>query len=342
MSGLKTVLALATGMAASMMSVAVAATDLPAAQQCAPAVYTEITAPAAEAAPPYPLKCSLSLKPGDVVRRRLLLEGESASGVTIDCNGAQIGDEDTKVTAKTPTIAIWSKQGGTESDPVWSRPTDVVIRDCKIVGAVRTWGIGAGGIVPIQVEESRHADFTTRAQLAAPTRVQIMDSEFQAIGAIPIYVGPGTTDVTVTGSTFSGRAAIAIYLDHESAENRIEGNKFPISVKREMLSVDGSARNVITGNEFGELGERGGIMLYRNCGERGVIRHQTPSDNRIYDNKFATGSMATKLVVENSRSGKRRKASFCELDAGYPFGSSINNDDLGQNNYIQSNQTISE
>lgn len=338
MSGLKAVLALAAGVTASITSVAVAATDLPAAQQCAPSVYTEIIAPAGKKAPPFPLKCSLSLKPGDVVNRRLLLEGASSSGATIDCNGAQIGGEDTQV----PMIGIWSRQGGTESEPVWSRPTDITIRNCKIIGSFRTWGIGAGGVVPIQVEQSHYADAIERYQRAAPTRVQIIDSEIHTTGVIPIYVGPGTTAFTVTGTTFTGKAAIAIYLDHESADNRIEGNKFPISVSRELISVDGSARNVIADNEFGELGKRGGITLYRNCGERGVIRHQTPSDNRIYNNKFAKGAVIEKLIVENSRSGGRKRASFCDMDAGYPFGSSVNDDDLGKNNYIQSNEVIRE
>lgn len=273
----------------------------------------------------------------DIVQRHLLLQGEQASNVTIDCNGAQIGQPESNGKNESPTIGIWSRQQGPANNPVWSRPTDVTIRGCKIHGNIVLWGIGSGNDIPIQISESRNSDFTMRAQRAAPTRIQIVDSQIHSSGRIPVYVGPGTSAVTLRGSTITGKTAIAIYLDAESANNIIEYNHLPITVDREIISIDGSAGNVIRNNEFGILGRRGGVLLYRNCGERGVIRHQSPSNNKIYGNRFAPGADATRLVIENARSGKQNKPSFCSLDEGYPFGSSINDDDLGQNNLIYSN-----
>lgn len=329
------------GLAVVAGAALVYATEATAAESCAPSVYAAITSPAPKNAPPFPLTCSLSLAPGDVVRRKLLLQGAAASGVTIDCNGAQIGDEAMKITKLAPTIAIMAQREGTASEPAWSRPTDVTIRGCQIYGAMLLWGIGPVADFAFRAQESRNPDFTARAQSAAPTRVQIVDSEFHATPkVIPIYLGPGTTAFSLTGSTLSGSAHIAIYMDAETADNRIENNKFPLRVEREIISVDGSAGNVIRNNDFSTLGERGGITLYRNCGEKGIIRHQTPSNNQITDNRFDMGQDETKLVIENSRSGGRKKPGYCVLDAGYPFGSSVNDDDLGHDNQIKDNKAV--
>jgi hypothetical protein len=93
--------------------------------------------------------------------------------------------------------------------------------------------------------------------------------------------------VTLRNSTISGRSdVVPIYLDAESAENVIKDNNIGVQTsRREQIAIDGSARNLIVGNRLSGL-NRGGIFLYRNCGERGVIRHQGPEDNVIIGNVF--------------------------------------------------------
>ena len=122
-------------------------------------------------------------------------------------------------------------------------------------------------------------------------------------------------------------------MDAESAWNTITNNTFDISTGREQIAIDGSAHNKIIANTFRQP-KKGGIYLYRNCGEGGTVRHQAPSNNIIIDNIFSRTdlSQGARLIWENSRRGNRR---YCHEDDGYMFGSSLDNDDNGVNNTIQ-------
>ena len=150
-------------------------------------------------------------------------------------------------------------------------------------------------------------------------------------------MGPGVTRVTVSGGRFTGRSdSTAIYLDAESAETVIRDVDFNLATPREKIAVDGSARNIIVGNRFA-LGGQGGVFLYRNCGEDGVIRHQTPSDNVITDNVFTGASrLRPRTVVVGAREGGRR---YCAADRGWPFGSSLDDGDHATGNTVARNRT---
>ncbi|MGV3578830.1 MAG: right-handed parallel beta-helix repeat-containing protein, partial [Brevundimonas sp.] len=90
----------------------------------------------------------------------------------------------------------------------------------------------------------------------------------------------------------------------------------------------------IEANRF-QLGGRGGVFLYRNCGEDGVIRHQTPSNNTITGNRFDGAALiAPRPVVVGSREGRRR---YCGDDAGYPYGSSVDDGDHATGNVVTGN-----
>lgn len=282
---------------------------------------------------PYRLACQARLERGQTIVRPLIIEGAEASGTSLDCQGGAVGRRGQSVTTRQPTIAIWSSR---DSNTRWSRPSDITIKNCTIHGAIRIWGMGADGQYEDLRTSSRTAGHTQAAQAAAPSRITLEDLAFVAKGTIPLYVGPGVTNVEVTGSRFSGETvATAIYLDAESAGNRIENNRFAIRTGREIIAVDGSARNQISRNQI-ELYGKGGIFLYRNCGERGVIRHQTPSNNTITDNVFTGASwLRSRLIVLGSREGRR---SYCGDDAGYPFGSSADDGDHAYNNHLARNR----
>jgi hypothetical protein len=277
---------------------------------------------------PLHLTCSLTLGPDEVVVRPLVISGAVADGLTLDCGGGALGTPGARVAAARPTVLIRADATG--------RPADVTLRACRIFGAVRIWGLGAEGDYEALRAASRQPGFTARAQALAPTRIRLEQVTITAEGTIPLYVGPGVTGVELVGSRLDGRSdATAIYLDHESARSRIVNNTIATRTTRELIAIDGSAENRIEDN-FLDLNGRPGILLYRNCGERGVIRHQTPSHNRITDNTF-TGApwLWPRLVVENAREGRR---SYCGDDAGYPFGSSRNDGDGGRDNLIRDNR----
>jgi len=82
---------------------------------------------------------------------------------------------------------------------------------------------------------------------------------------------------------------------------------------------------------------RGGIYLYRNCGEGGTVRHQSPQQNLIEKNTFNLQGLNRGHwgIWIGSRNGNRN---YCEHDAGYPFGSSVDNGDFANNNTIRNNK----
>ena len=301
---------------------------LPAARPCTAAEMQTLTA--AETTP-YRLICRAELKGGRATRP-VLIQGVEASGAGIDCGGGALGRAGFPVTTREPTVAIWSRAEGGG----FSRPTDIYLRDCTVHGAVRVWGMGAGGSMSDLRDSSRTPGHTAAAQGAAPTRIALDRISFMASGSIPLYVGPGVTGLSLTGSRFSGRSvSVAVYLDAESRENSLVRNVFDITTGREQVAVDGSAFNRISGNRFNLRG-RGGIFLYRNCGEDGVIRHQTPSDNTIVDNVFTGANwLRPQTVVVGAREGNRR---YCADDRGWPFGSSADDGDNAGRNVVQRNR----
>ena len=254
------------------------------------------------------------------------LEGSGENGRVIDLQGGWLNE------GKLTEMVIRSK----DMEKGWDVPERITIRNGRIHGSIRIYGLGVNGEAPKVRDSSHREGHTSRAQAAAPHGIVLEDLQIEADHRIPFYLGPGVTGVMVRNCTFTGwSASTTIYLDAESGGNRIEGCTFNVRSGREVMAVDGSATNTIVGNRFLQLGY-GGIYLYRNCGEGGTVRHQAPQGNVIEDNFFnmkdlRSGSYGIWL---GSRQGLR---SYCEDDAGYPFGSSIDNRDFADHNTVRGN-----
>jgi hypothetical protein len=253
-------------------------------------------------------------------------EGSGDNGRVIDLQGGWLNE------GKLTEMLIRSK----ETERGWEVPEKITIRNGRIRGSIRIYGLGVNGEAAKVRESSHHEGHTARAQAAAPRAILLEDLKIEADHRIPLYLGPGVTGVTVRNCTFAGwSASTTVYLDAESGGNRIEGCTFNVRSGREVMAVDGSATNTIVGNHFLQV-SYGGIYLYRNCGEGGTVRHQTPQGNVIEKNFFnmkdlRSGSYGIWL---GSRQGRR---SYCEEDAGYPFGSSIDNRDFADHNTVRRN-----
>ena len=145
----------------------------------------------------------------------------------------------------------------------------------------------------------------------------------------------GSARSTCRQSRVIGRSSsVAVYLDAESARNTLAGNTFEIETGREVIAVDGSARNRILDNRF-RIGWRGGIYLYRNCGEGGTVRHQTPSFNTVTGNRFSYGlPLHLPAISVGAREGWWL---YCGEDDGFPFGSSADNGDNATDNVVENN-----
>ena len=317
-------------MPAALVLLALATSDPVVARACSPAEGAALTAPVDAAAPALRLTCFATLPPGRSIQRRVLFEGAEASGAGIDCNGGFIGRPGVPTSTRSPTVAVWSRRDG----QVWSVPRDVRVTRCTIHGNLRIWGLGRDDLDSLRAS-SRTPGHTAAVQASAPTGVTLTDVTFVATGSIPLYVGPGVTGVHMTGGGFRGRSvSTATYLDAESADAVIRNVAFDIRTGREHIAVAGSASNRIEDNRF-QLGGRGGVFLYRNCGEDGVVRHQTPSGNRVTGNRF-DGAVwfRPRAVIVGSREGRRR---YCGDDAGLAFGSSAEDGDHATGNVVEGN-----
>ena len=302
---------------------------------CSAGVRSALTAPATAASPTIKLTCSITLEPDDVITKQIIYAGSKASGIILDCGGASIS-EDTLETLgiNKPMIQIQSVK---KADGSWDVPTDMTITNCSITGSIRLQGLGTNGQAKQVQLSSLSADHTRKAQAAAPTRILFSRLKLTGDGPIPLYLGPGLTQVTLTRSQLAGTGVTAMYLDAESANNTITNNTFSVKTKsREQIAIDGSARNVISGNTFTNPAN-GGIFVYRNCGEGGTIRHQKPQYNTISGNTFhyQTAFLAKPAVWLNSRRGAQR---YCFRDPAHPFGSSLSSQDFAQFNTVTGNR----
>lgn len=256
----------------------------------------------------------------------IVLAGEAASHAVLDGGGGWFND------GKLTEIIVRAERtvGG------WSRPVNVTIRNGRLRGSIRIMGLGRNGEAVAVRQSSVTRGHTERAQAVAPSNIVISNMEIEAGGKIALYVAPGVTGVILENSKITGNSrSTAVYLDAESAGNIIRNNVFDAQLAREVIAVDGSAGNLIEKNRFVRL-PFGGIYLYRNCGEGGTVRHQTPHDNIISDNEFAMGTLTFRnyAIWLGSRNGWRL---YCGQDAGFDFGSSADNRDFADHNTVRNN-----
>jgi hypothetical protein len=298
---------------------------------CTADVYVHLRASALAATAPVEVDCDLSFAKTDVIALPIAFSGSAASGLTLDCNGGALD-------GTVPKMRTMLVQSVRRSDGSWDVPRDIRIRNCTIKGDVRIQGLGRNGQAEGVRLSSLEAGHTERAQAAAPSGITFENITFIANGAIPLYAAPGVTEMTVENSRFTGSTtSTAIYLDAESARNRIIGNTFDIHTTwRETIAVDGSADNRIANNIF-ENPVKGGIFLYRNCGEGGTIRHQKPERNIITGNTFRYANFwaARPAVWLGSRQGI---SPFCVFRPDRPFGSSLSRFDHAQHNVVTGNR----
>lgn len=251
------------------------------------------------------------------------------SDTIIDCKGGLFNNGK-------PTYLIIRSKKTTDG---WIQTKNVTIQNCKINGAIRVIGLGENGQAEGVKQSSFSLGHTARAQSIAPTNIKLLNVIIDGVSnKTLLYLAPGTTFVKVENSIFCGQntgSGPVIYLDAESGYNTFHNNFINTIAKREMIACDGSAYNIIDGNIFENI-IKGGIYLYRNCGEGGTVRHQTPNHNTITNNSFKLGSLlfGNYGIWLGSRNGNK---SYCDQDDGYPFGSSIDNHDFADYNIVNSN-----
>ena len=296
---------------------------VPQREPCSPERVELIRAPADTEHPAVGVHCNLDLEPGDVVTKRLVLSGEPSSGVTLDCHGATLIGQD--------AIVIRSR----EVEGGWEPAHDITIRDCVVRGSIRVQGIGVNASASALRDSSHRLEHVRDTRDAAPYRVTLSGLTVIGAGRIPVYFAAGVHHCALRGSHITGEsAATMVYLDAETTRNQLADNTIVASdASREAIAVDGSSHNTIRGNTLTGL-RLGGVYLYRNCGERGVVRHTTPSHNTIEENTMRC-PWPMPGVFLGSRDGRRF---YCGEDRGWPYGSSISDYDHARWNRVKGNE----
>lgn len=320
---------------------------------CGASKLAEILAPATADARAATVDCNLTLRPEDVVTKQLILQGPAASGVTVACNGALLDGGEGKVNEGRDMIEVRSKKSTDAAGAaIWQRPENITIRDCRIDGSLRIWGMGKNGEAEDVRDSSRRADHVTRVRANAPRRITLDNLTIRGVGRTPVYLSPGVTEVTLESSELTGEATSAgLYLDAESARNVIRGNYLHVTSrkeyvggiytqKREEIAIDGSSFNLIVDNRLSSL-EGGGIYLYRNCGEGGTVRHSQPSYNQIINNVFYyreyDGDNPSVFIGSRDNSFWEGRW-YCGDDDGYAWGSSADNRSFAHHTVVMQNQ----
>jgi hypothetical protein len=316
--------------------------------------------------------CDLTLDRLDVITRVLRFEGDEPNGITVDCNHATLNGGPRTINADTDMIVMSPKRNdirrALQTGKDWARPENIVIKNCNVVGSIRLYGMSSGGRYTAFGQSSRCegrqydydrtkncAGHTARAQAAAPSNIEFRGMIIDSHGRTPLYLHGGVNHVRLIDSELTGEAtSVAIYLDAETSHNVIQNNYIHVAHvgkerPREQIAVDGSAYNQIIGNRFAAI-NNGGIYLYRNCGERGEVRHQAPQYNRIINNVFYYDRYEedNPAIWLGSRNDPRRgsyysdgkRPDYCQLDDGIPFGSGASDDDFARHNVIADNRII--
>ncbi len=310
---------------------------------CSPEKVNEILAPATASDSEVYIDCNLNLKGTDVVTKRMIFEGEAASFVTLNCNGALINGGKGTLNFNNAMIEVKSKTYRDGSIRKWERPKNITIKKCNITGSVHIWGMGINGEGGghdhnYLKDSSKTATHVTTARNNAPTNIILEDLIITGAGRIPLYFAPGVTYSKLINSEIKGKSgAVAIYLDAESHANTFKNNRIDVETsRRELMAIDSSDYNRIINNWFSGL-HNGGIYLYRNCGDEGTIRHTTPNHNQIINNVFYYDKYTGKnpSVYLGSRDGER---GYCDEDKGFNFGSSADDRDFARHNVVMQNQ----
>jgi hypothetical protein len=281
--------------------------------------------------------CDVELEPHEEIDRLLVFLGPEASGTRVDC-GRRPGVPGALLKAGVHIMSRFVGPEGTETNLAnWARPEDIRIEHCRLGGAVRIRSMSNGGNDVHARPSSRMPGHTARARAAAPTDIVLRDLVIETSGSIPLYLSQGVTHVQLLDSELKGSSgAVAIYLDAETGHNTLRNNYIHPVTARELIAIDGSSDNLIVNNRFSSL-NHGGIYLYRNCGERGTVRHNTPSRNQLINNSFYYNKYlgGTPAVFIASRDGTRPD---CDADDAWNLGSGASDLDYARDNVLMQNQ----
>ena len=107
-------------------------------------VIENILAPATSSDSWESINCDLSFEPGQIISKRLVFHGSDASNVTVNLNGAKLSGKGT-INDGIEMIQVKSRESVVRNTAnhisSYQRPASITIKNGKIYGKVRVWGM---------------------------------------------------------------------------------------------------------------------------------------------------------------------------------------------------------
>ena len=150
----------------------------------------------------------------------------------------------------------------------------------------------------------------------APQQVKVSNVLIEDTAKSGLYVDDYVQDVLIDGLTVRRAGGTGVYLEHHSRRTTIQNSTFEQNgfrdgglAVREAIAIDSSMHNIIRNNTF-RANAKGGVFLYKNCGERfstgkAVLRTYEASFNLIENNTFV--DMPTGVWLASRQSKKLDK-----------------------------------
>ena len=211
------------------------------------------------------------------------------SNVVFDCNNSIIKNNNSLKIG----LLIYSKK----------KIKNIIVKNCVFVN-FNYHGIYIGDFKRVQLSKNQNEIYDKSVSDILLDNINIEKSHKSAI-----FVGHHVQRVTIKNSIIKNTGTVGIYLEHSSRYNKIIHNTFSHEVntknKREDIAIDSSAHNVIKNNLF-KNNSKGGIFLYKNCGEhidnkKQVIRWQHSNYNRIESNLFLNEKVGIWIASRQSK-----------------------------------------
>lgn len=216
------------------------------------------------------------------------------SGTTLDCQGAVIDGQNQA------QIGVRIMNDG---QPL----RDVTVKNCMFKnytsGAVRINWKG---------NDRRKLKYSVAERYRrAPQQIQLKNLRVEDVGRVAVYVDDYVSDVLIDGLTVRRAGGVAVYLEHHSRRTTVQNSLFEKNGFRqgrgirEGLAIDSSMDNVIRNNIF-KGNAKGGVFLYKNCGEqfsagKSVLRTDYASRNLIEGNAFIDMPRGVWIASRQSR-----------------------------------------
>ena len=243
----------------------------------------------------------------------------SASGVTLDCQGAVVRSAEGA-----------GGRGIQIHTPIDTALTDVTVRNCHVEGFLNSLRVTRDGFRTLP-EGAEYENGTSD--------ILIERSTFTGSRGVGVFVDGYVEDVTIRRNSVIGAGSSGIYLETGSRGSHVEGNSLfdngfrengpggqPFTfdgielwfwgIGREGISIDGSYDNTVVGNAF-RGNSAGGLFLYKNCGEYpdrpAYFERRYPSENNLIEGNAFIGG--TNGVWIGSRMGENTLPMDCTDEA---------------------------